>query len=36
MHKVDAATYVEVVERARIVKFLHRLNHEYDPIRVQI
>ncbi|KOM37598.1 hypothetical protein LR48_Vigan03g098000 [Vigna angularis] len=34
--KTDAAAHAEVVERGRIFKFLHGLNQEYDPIRVQI
>ncbi|KOM56062.1 hypothetical protein LR48_Vigan10g195400 [Vigna angularis] len=36
MCKTDAAAHAEVVERGRIFKFLHGLNQEYDPIRVQI
>nr|KYP76966.1 hypothetical protein KK1_021228 [Cajanus cajan] len=36
MCKTDAAAHAEAVERGRIFKFLHGLNHEYDPIRVQI
>nr|KYP62137.1 hypothetical protein KK1_016662 [Cajanus cajan] len=34
--KTDAATHGEAMERGRIFNFLHGLNHEYDPIRVQI
>ncbi|XP_020240380.1 uncharacterized protein LOC109819166 [Cajanus cajan] len=36
MCKTDAAAHGEAMERGRIFKFLHGLNHEYDPIRVQI
>nr|KYP73599.1 hypothetical protein KK1_006243 [Cajanus cajan] len=36
MCKIDAAAHAEAMERGRIFKFLHCLNHEYDPIRVQI
>nr|KYP41699.1 hypothetical protein KK1_036913 [Cajanus cajan] len=36
MCKIDVVAHVKAVERGRIFKFLHGLNHEYDPIRVQI
>ncbi|RDX85692.1 hypothetical protein CR513_33090, partial [Mucuna pruriens] len=36
MYKVDSIAYIGFVERRRIFKFLHGLNSEYDPIRVQI
>ncbi|XP_020222808.1 uncharacterized protein LOC109805207 [Cajanus cajan] len=36
MCKTDVTAHAEVVERGRIFKFLHGLNHEYDLIRVQI
>ncbi|RDX79497.1 hypothetical protein CR513_40072, partial [Mucuna pruriens] len=36
MCKVDSIAYTGLVERGRIFKFLHDLNSEYDPIRVQI
>ncbi|RDX93347.1 hypothetical protein CR513_24406, partial [Mucuna pruriens] len=36
MCKVDSIAYIRFVERERIFKFLHGLNSEYDPIRVQI
>ncbi|RDX91496.1 hypothetical protein CR513_26519, partial [Mucuna pruriens] len=36
MCKVDSIAYSRLVERERIFKFLHGLNFEYNPIRVQI
>ncbi|RDY07679.1 hypothetical protein CR513_08177, partial [Mucuna pruriens] len=36
MCKVDSIAYIGLIERGRIFKFLHGLNSEYDPIRVQI
>ncbi|RDX74872.1 hypothetical protein CR513_45305, partial [Mucuna pruriens] len=36
MCKADSVAYTGLVERGRIFKFLHGLNFEYDPIRVQI
>ncbi|RDY11660.1 hypothetical protein CR513_03650, partial [Mucuna pruriens] len=36
MCKADSVAYTRLVERGRIFKFLHGLNFEYDPIRVQI
>ncbi|RDX63014.1 hypothetical protein CR513_58598, partial [Mucuna pruriens] len=36
MCKADSVAYTRLVERGRIFKFLHDLNFEYDPIRVQI
>ncbi|RDX61248.1 hypothetical protein CR513_60536, partial [Mucuna pruriens] len=36
MCKVDSVAYTGLVEKERIFKFLHGLNFEYDPIRVQI
>ncbi|WVZ04487.1 hypothetical protein V8G54_025293 [Vigna mungo] len=36
MCKTDAVTHAKAVERGRISKFLHGLNHEYDLIQVQI
>ncbi|RDX83657.1 hypothetical protein CR513_35392, partial [Mucuna pruriens] len=36
MCKVDSIAYTGLVERERIFKFLHGLNFEYNPIRVQI
>ncbi|XP_014521649.1 uncharacterized protein LOC106778218 [Vigna radiata var. radiata] len=36
MCKTDAATLVEFIEGGKIKLFLQGLNHEYDPIRVQI
>ncbi|RDX85726.1 hypothetical protein CR513_33043, partial [Mucuna pruriens] len=36
MCKADSITYTRFVEKGRIFKFLHDLNYEYDPIRVQI
>ncbi|RDY11165.1 hypothetical protein CR513_04202, partial [Mucuna pruriens] len=35
MCKVDSIARVELIERGRIFKFLHVLNSEYDPIRIQ-
>jgi len=34
--KTHAAPHVEVVERGRIFKFLHGLNHEYDLTKTEI
>ncbi|RDX82958.1 hypothetical protein CR513_36203, partial [Mucuna pruriens] len=36
MCKADSIPYTRLVERGRIFKFLHGLNFEYDPIRVQV
>ncbi|RDX93874.1 hypothetical protein CR513_23810, partial [Mucuna pruriens] len=36
MCKADSIAYTRLIERGRIFKFLHGLNFEYDPIRVQI
>ncbi|RDX81894.1 hypothetical protein CR513_37386, partial [Mucuna pruriens] len=36
MCKADSIAYTGLVERSRIFKFLHGLNFEYNPIRVQI
>ncbi|RDY13591.1 hypothetical protein CR513_01455, partial [Mucuna pruriens] len=36
MCKAYSIAYTRLVERERIFKFLHDLNFEYDPIRVQI
>ncbi|RDX81590.1 hypothetical protein CR513_37704, partial [Mucuna pruriens] len=36
MCKANSMAYIWVIERGRIFKFLHGLNFEYDPIRVQI
>ncbi|RDY11919.1 Copia protein, partial [Mucuna pruriens] len=36
MCKADSIAYTGLVERGRIFKFLHGLNFEYDPVRVQI
>ncbi|RDY05767.1 hypothetical protein CR513_10351, partial [Mucuna pruriens] len=36
MCKANSIVYTGLVERGRIFKFLHGLNSEYDPIRVQI
>ncbi|WVZ02278.1 hypothetical protein V8G54_023084 [Vigna mungo] len=36
MCKTDVATLAEFIEGGKIFKFLQGLNHEYDPIRVQI
>ncbi|RDX96208.1 hypothetical protein CR513_21163, partial [Mucuna pruriens] len=36
IYKADSIVYTGHVERGRIFKFLHGLNSEYDPIRVQI
>ncbi|RDY12087.1 hypothetical protein CR513_03164, partial [Mucuna pruriens] len=36
MCKADSVAYTRLIERGRIFKFLHGLNFEYDPIRVQI
>ncbi|RDX60347.1 hypothetical protein CR513_61511, partial [Mucuna pruriens] len=36
MCKADFIAYTRIIERGRIFKFLHGLNSEYDPIRVQI
>ncbi|RDX66359.1 hypothetical protein CR513_54873, partial [Mucuna pruriens] len=36
MCKADSVAYTRLVERGRIFNFLHGLNFEYNPIRVQI
>ncbi|RDX75088.1 hypothetical protein CR513_45075, partial [Mucuna pruriens] len=36
MCKANSIAYTRLIERGRIFKFLHGLNSEYDPIRVQI
>ena len=36
MCKADSVAHTRLVERGRIFKFLHGLNFEYDPIRVQV
>ncbi|RDY09214.1 hypothetical protein CR513_06455, partial [Mucuna pruriens] len=36
MCKADSIAYTRLVERGKIFKFLHGLNSEYDPIRVQL
>ncbi|RDX96272.1 hypothetical protein CR513_21096, partial [Mucuna pruriens] len=36
MCEANSIAYIGLVERGRIFKFLHDLNFEYDPIRVQI
>ncbi|RDX71655.1 hypothetical protein CR513_48958, partial [Mucuna pruriens] len=36
MCKTNSIAYTGLVERGKIFKFLHGLNFEYDPIRVQI
>ncbi|RDX88727.1 hypothetical protein CR513_29635, partial [Mucuna pruriens] len=36
MCKADSIAYIELVERGRIFEFLHGLNSEYNPIRIQI
>ncbi|RDY12345.1 hypothetical protein CR513_02879, partial [Mucuna pruriens] len=34
--QVDSIAYIRLIEKGRIFKFIHGLNFEYDPIRVQI
>ncbi|RDX67940.1 hypothetical protein CR513_53130, partial [Mucuna pruriens] len=36
MCKADSVAYTRIIEKGRIFKFLHGLNFEYNPIRVQI
>ncbi|RDX68877.1 hypothetical protein CR513_52087, partial [Mucuna pruriens] len=36
MCKANSITYIGLIERGEIFKFLHGLNSEYNPIRVQI